>query len=251
MRIRLASALAVSVAAAVVLLLGGLFRDSRGAVPAPPPEAAAAGLENELGAGDTASLVRSLQATLRRDPKDVHAYDLLGLAYQQRARETGDPVYYTKSDGVLRRALALAPNVLLATSGLGSLALSRHRFRRALALGRRARSLSPTTARSYGVIGDALVELGRYREAFAAFDRLARLRPGLAAYARVSYARELRGDVPGAIQAMRLALDAAAGEPEATAWTSVQLGKIYWSTGRLHTARTLYRQALERFPGYV
>ena len=27
---------------------------------------------------------------------------LLGLAYQQRARETGDPSYYTKSDGALR-----------------------------------------------------------------------------------------------------------------------------------------------------
>src|SRR5438128_3521875 len=172
MRIRLASALAVSVAAAVVLLLGGLFRDSRGAVPAPPPEAAAAGLENEIGAGDTASLVRSLQATLRRDPKDVHAYDLLGLAYQQRARETGDPVYYTKSDGVLRRALALAPNDLLATSGLGSLALSRHRFRRALALGRRARALSPTAAPLYGLLGAAPIQPGRYREAFAAFNRM-------------------------------------------------------------------------------
>ena len=192
--------------------------------------------------------MRSLQATLRRDPQDVHSYDLLGLAYQQRARETGDPVYYTKSESVLRRALALAPNDLLATSGLGSLALSRHRFRAALALGRRARALSPTTARSYGVIGDALVELGRYREAFAAFDRLARLRPGLAAYARVSYARELRGDYPGAVAALRLAVDAAVDE---LAWTHVQLGKLYWSHGRLAPATRQFRAALEAYPGYV
>src|SRR5438034_15771 len=251
MQIRLAFALAVAVAAAAVLLLGGLFADSPGAAPALPPEAAAAGLENELGTGDTASLVRSLQATLRRDPQDVHSYDLLGLAYQQRARETGDPVYYTKSEGVLRRALALAPNDLLATSGLGSLALSRHRFRAALALGRRARALSPTTARSYGVIGDALVELGRYREAFAAFDRLARLRPGLAAYARVSYARELRGDYPGAVAAMRLAVDAAVAAPEPLALTRVQLGQLYRSHGRLAPAARQYRAALDAYPGYV
>ena len=251
MQIRLAFALAVAVAAAAMLLLGGLFADSHGAAPASPPETAAAGLENELGTGDTASLVRSLQATLRRDPQDVHSYDLLGLAYQQRARETGDPVYYTKSEGVLRRALALAPNDLLATSGLGSLALSRHRFRAALALGRRARALSPTTARSYGVIGDALVELGRYREAFAAFDRLARLRPGLAAYARVSYARELRGDFPGAVAAMRLAADAAVDEPEPLAWTHVQLGKLYWSHGRLAPATRQFYAALDAYPGYV
>src|SRR5207253_8486256 len=93
---------------------------------------------------------------------NVSSLDSLGLAYQQRARETGDPTYYTKSDEALHRALALAPSDLLATSGLGSLALSRHRFRQALVLGRCAHAISPTTARNYGVIGDALVELGRY-----------------------------------------------------------------------------------------
>jgi len=251
MRIRLVLAFAVAATLAAGLLLGGLFRDSRGAVPAPPPEAAAGALENELGTADTASLVRTLQTTLRRNPRDVHSYDLLGLAYQQRARETGDPTYYTKSEGVLRRALVLAPNDLLATSGLGSLALSRHRFREALVLGRRAVALSPTTARSYGVVGDALVELGRYREAFAAFDRLARLRPGLAAYARVSYGRELRGNVAGAVAAMRLAVDAAVDEPEPLAWTHVQLGKLYWSHGRLAPATRQYRAALAAYPGYV
>jgi len=249
-RIALGSAAALS--AATALLLGGVLRG-----PAPAQTAAApAGIAAEsltagFSTGGTAQLVDRLQASVRAAPQDVQSLDLLGLAYQQRARETGDPAYYTKSDGVLRRALALQPRDLLATSGLGSLALSRHRFRKALILGRQARAISPSTARSYGVIGDALVELGRYREAFAAFDRMGALRPGLASYARVAHARELLGDVPGAIQAMRLALDAAAGEPEATAWTSVQLGKIYWSTGRLAAARTLYRMALERFPGYV
>src|SRR5205807_9871342 len=135
----------------------------------------------------------------RLNPSNVTALDSLGLAYQQRARETGDPTYYTKSDEALQRALAIAPRDLLATSGLGSLALSRHRFREALVLGRRAHAISPTTARNYGVIGDALVELGRYRQAFRAFDTMAELRPGLAAYARVSHARELLGRVRPAI----------------------------------------------------
>jgi tetratricopeptide (TPR) repeat protein len=195
-------------------------------------------------------LIGRLQSGLRAAPKDGSSLDLLGLAYQQRARETGDAVYYTKSEGVLERALALNPHDLLATSGLGSLALSRHRFREALGFGRRARSISPTTARNYGVIGDALVELGRYPEAFRAFDRFAELRPGLAAYARVSHARELLGDVPGAIEAMKLAVDAGSGQGEAEAWTRVQLGKIYWSVGRLSAAASEYRGALRVFPGY-
>src|SRR5262249_54419134 len=185
-----------------------------------------------------------------RSPKNVHELGLLGLAYQQRARETGDPSYYTRSAGVLQHALRIAPRDLIATSGLGSLELSRHRFAEALVLGERARAISPTTARNYGVIGDALVELRRYRPAFPAFHTLASLKPGLTAYARVSYARELSGDIPGARQALQLALDAAIGEPEAIAWTHVQLGKLAFGHGRLGEAELEVRTALHGYPGY-
>ena len=253
-RRRLGAAAAVAALTAATLLLGGVLRKpaaAAGSSPAStPPRAADESLQTGFSSGDTARLIERLQSALRTTPQDASSLDLLGLAYQQRARETGDAVYYTKSEGVLERALALRPNDLLATSGLGSLALSRHRFREALVLGHRARSISPTTARNYGVIGDALVELGRYAEAFRAFDRFAELRPGLAAYARVSHARELLGDVPGAIEAMKLAVDAGTGQGEAEAWTRVQLGKIYWSVGRLSAAASEYRSALRAYPGY-
>jgi tetratricopeptide (TPR) repeat protein len=137
-----------------------------------------------------------------------------------------------------------------AIGGLGSRELSRHRFRNALTDGMRARALSPTTARNDGVIGDALVELGRYRAAFAAFDRMAALKPSLDSYARISYARELEGNFGGAVEAMRLALSSAIGEPEATAWTHVQLGKLFWSRGRVAAAAREDRAALASFRGY-
>jgi tetratricopeptide (TPR) repeat protein len=246
---------AAGVLAATAALLGGALRDSHSggaqAAPAAATRTGAAVGENGFATGNTAAMVTDLQAQLRANPRDAHGYALLGLAYQQRARETGDPTYYTRSDGALHRALALSPGDLLATGGLGSLALSRHRFREALAIGRQTLRLSPGTARTYGVIGDALVELGRYGEAFRAFDTMARLKPSLAAYARVSYARELLGRPQAAIPAMRLAVDAAADQPEATAWSRVQLGKLYWSTGRLRQAAQQYRAALGAFPGYV
>ncbi len=249
-RFRIVTLAAAVLIAAVAALFGGVFGGSasRSAGAAP------SGVDTDrLAAGfaaNTPALVLQLQDALRAQPDNVRGLDMLGLAYQQRARETGDPTYYGKSEGVLDRALRFAPNDLLSTSGLGSLALSRHRFHEALALGRRARSLSPTTARNYGVIGDALVELGRYREAFAAFDHMARLRPSLDSYARISYARELRGDYGGAVAAMRLALDAAIGEPEALAWTHVQLGKLYWSRGLVGAAASENRLALKTFRGY-
>src|SRR5436305_2636176 len=162
------------------LLLGGVLHGS--------PQASSAPVARPPAADDTATQIAKLQAELRASRDDVRSLDALGLAYQQRARETGDPTYYAKSDEVLSHALRLAPRDLLATSGLGSLALSRHRFREALALGRRARSISPTTARNYGVIGDALVELGRYGDGFRAFDTMATMRPDVSSYGRIAHA---------------------------------------------------------------
>ena len=248
---RLALAGTVAAIVAATFLLGGAFRGGASSAAGAGPSVGAERLASGFSTGDTPSLLRSLQSVLRTHPQDAKTWSLLGLAYEQRARETGDPVYYSKADGVLRHALVLKPNDLLATSGLGSLALSRHRFETALALARKALALSPSTARNYGVLGDALVELGRYPQAFQAFDRMARLRPGLSAYSRVSYARELLGDQKGAVGAMQLAVTAAVDAPEASAWTHVQLGKLYWAHGQFAPAAFEFHAALAYFPGYV
>src|SRR5205823_8975598 len=73
----------------------------------------------------------------------------------------------------------------------------------------------------------------------------------LSSYARVGYARELLGDVNGATAAMRLAVSTAIAQPEALAWTHVQLGKLYWSHGRIAAAAAEDRAALAAFPGYA
>jgi tetratricopeptide (TPR) repeat protein len=147
--------------------------------------------------------------------------------------------------------LQVAPKDLPATIGLGALALTRHEFRQGLALGRLAVRLSPSTAEGYGVVGDALVELGRYPQAFATFDRMVSMKPSVSSYARVSYARELLGNISGAAQAMRYAVDASVGESEPLAWSHTQLGKLYWSHGRIAAAAREYQTALEVRHGYA
>jgi tetratricopeptide (TPR) repeat protein len=256
-RKRLALGAAAAGLTALALLLGGVLRDTSQAstaavasgAPAPAPDAAQ--LDPGVSPQSTNGQIALLQKALQVDPDDVYKLDLLGLEYQQAARETGDPTYYTKSGQVLDRALALSPKDLLATSGLGSLALSRHRFGLALVLGRRARAISPTTARNYGVIGDALVELGRYRAGFRAFDTMTAIKPGLASYARIAHARELIGDVPGSIRAMKLAIDASLGQGEAEAWSRGTLSKTYWNNGRYRAAEEQARAALRAFPNYA
>jgi tetratricopeptide (TPR) repeat protein len=218
-------------------------------------------MRTRLLLGSAAAIVTAvaflLGGALGNDPaaktgagSDPSALARTGLDYLQRARETSDSRDYARADLVLRQASAIEPDNLYALHGLGSLALSRHDFRRALALGRRAQRLSPTTARTYGVIGDALVEVGRYDEAFRAYDRMAALKPGLPAYARVSHARELLGDTRGAVEAMQLAVDAAGAQAEPLAWSRVQLGKLYFSRGRLGLAARECRGALAAFPAY-
>lgn len=251
MRKRLLIAGTAAVVAAAVLALGGSLRHPGVAVASDAlPTAVAEELQRGFAAGDTQAEVSALQAELRANPRDAKATATLGLAYQQRARETGDASYYAKAEGILLRALALRPHDLVATAGLGQLALSRHRFREALALGNRAKRISPTTAAVYGVIGDAQLELGRYPQAFRAFDRMATIKPSVASYARVSYARELLGEVGPAEHAMQLAVSSAVGEREASAWTRVQLGLLYLSTGRARDAAREDQRALELFPGY-
>jgi tetratricopeptide (TPR) repeat protein len=202
-----------------------------------------------FGTGTSVDLAR-LEAAVHERPADVAALTRLGLAYQQRWRETADASYLPRAGEALRRARRLARRDALVVTGQGLLALTRHDFRRALALGRLARELAPGTARPYGLVGDALLELGRYGEAFAAFDRMAALKPSLAAYARIAYGRELIGNVDGAVAAMRLALDSTGGSPEPTAWTHVELAKLHLGRGELRRAESHFRAALAVFPGY-
>ena len=253
MKAKILVGIAAVAAAAVAVLFGGLPAGSKAGDhgPGPAPEAAAGRLVAGFAPGDTAAYASQLEARVAADPKDVQSLVLLGLAYQQRARETGDPSFYPRSGAALTRAARLAPQNALAATGLAALAASRHRFEQARTLAVRARSLAPESAGPLGVLGDALIELGRYREAFAVFDRMAALKPNLASYSRVSYARELLGDREGALAAMRLAVAAGAGTVEPLAWTLVQLGNLYFDKGRLGPAARAYREALAHLPGYV
>jgi tetratricopeptide (TPR) repeat protein len=203
-------------------------------------------------AGSTAERqVAALQERLRADARDWQAASQLGAAYLQRARETGDPSYYGRAEEALRRALDEQPDDYAAVSSMGALALARHQFAEALTWGERARAINPGRSYSYGVVADALTELGRYDEAVAAAQQMVDLRPDLASYSRVSYARELHGDIAGATEAMEAAVSAGLPGSENAEWVRVQLGNLLFAQGRLAAAEQRYAQSLAALPGYV
>jgi tetratricopeptide (TPR) repeat protein len=208
-------------------------------------------LETGPPARNTDQQIAKLQMTIRAGLGGTDAYANLGQAYLQKVRETGDPTFYPKAQGVLNTALAQDPHSVLALSGQGSLALARHQFRLGLQYGLRAHRVAPYVLQPYFVIVDGEVELGRYRAAAATLQRLVDLRPTLASYARVSYLRELDGDLPGAIAAMRLAVSAGGATPENLAYVQTLLGNLEFDRGRLEAAAADYRTAQLSFPSYI
>jgi tetratricopeptide (TPR) repeat protein len=245
--------------AVVVLLLGGVFSGSNAIDPlveartpaATADQSSSSRLLAGFAAGDTAGLVRRLERRVEHEPGDGEALAVLGLAYQQRARETGSPSFYRLSAGALEQAAAAGGPAPLVVQARASLANTRHRFNDGLRLARQAIRLDPEDGSAYGALGDALLNLGRYDAAFAAYDRMANLSPGIPSYARVAHARELRGDTAAAAEAYELALETGSSVPEYVAWATVQLGNLYFNSGRLAPAAREYEDALDSFPGYV
>jgi tetratricopeptide (TPR) repeat protein len=252
MRRRALLATGAALVLATAGLLGGVFSDEppAGSAARPPTRAAAGPLLQGFSSGDTAAYVAQLEQRIASSPQDAEGLTLLGLAYQQRVRETGDPSFYPRSEEALGRALDLQPDNDLALTGLAALAASQHRFEGARGLARRALALNPYSAEALGILGDANVETGRYRAAFAAFDRMTALKPNAVAYARISYARELLGRTRAAVSAMERAVAAAEGTSEPAAWALVELGNLHYNSGRLRLAERAYREALARFPAY-
>jgi tetratricopeptide (TPR) repeat protein len=234
----------------------GVFRASRSDGDARAAAAAGARTDGVAdpavgGGGDLGDAIATLQQRLIDVPGDWRAFASLGLAYVQQARVSADPSYYPKAQGVLRHSLALHPqDNEEALVGMAALAAARHDFSAALRFGLRARKVDPYDANVYGVIGDAQVELGRYDDAFTTFQTMVDTKPSLSSYARVSYARELRGDVAGAIASMEAARQVA-GTPADVAWTSYQLGDLFFNDGRFARAEREYRRGLHADPDYV
>jgi len=206
------------------------------------PPTSSAGLQQRIA---------DMESRLRAEPNDVGAAVLLGDALLRQARATNDGRPANRASDVLRTVLKENPGQYDALRMLGAIQLSQHRFRDALDTGRRARDERPGDAWNYGVMGDALIELGEYDKAFEAFDKMMSLRPTAAAYARVAYARELRGDVDGALESMQAAAKATpVADPEAQAWYAVQIGELLLKMGKAPEADREFRRAAFVFPNY-
>ncbi len=103
--------------------------------------------------------------------------------------------------------------------------------------------------RPYGPLVDAYVELGRYGAAERTLQEMVDRKPEFAGFTRVSYLRELHGDLPGALGALRAARTAGDGSAEGAAFAGSLAGGLELQRGRVGAAERQYRGALADSPG--
>jgi tetratricopeptide (TPR) repeat protein len=212
----------------------------------------AAGVDIEIPPdASTDQRIASLHRAVRDGIGGAEGYASLGDAYLQKARENGDPSFYSRAERAFDAALRRDARSMSAVLGAGTLAGLRHDFREQLRLGLEAHRLMPELVAPFPVIADAQIELGRYGAAERTLQRLLDLKPNLTSYSRVSYYRELNGDLDGAVEAMRLAVSAGAGIAENVAYVQTLLGDLELQRGRPAAARSAYRTALARRPRYA
>ena len=200
----------------------------------------------------TREKVDELKKKLAKDPNDVKVRLQIATIYLAEARITGEhPYYYPAVLKILDGVLYLNPNNFEATTYKSSVKMSQHQFSEARDLAEAARKINPSNAYVYGVLVDANVELGDYKQAIAMSDKMQALKPSLESYSRASYLREIYGDFEGSISAMKLAVEAGMPGSEPFCWSKKTLAYLYESTGQLDKAQQQYDDILVVRPSYA
>lgn len=193
-----------------------------------------------------------------KDDQDLESRLRLAQLFIVEARVTGEHGHYYPAalkvcDDVLERAKENQDMYFMASTIKAGVQLSQHDFIGALNTGLEALAINPLNAQIYGVLVDAYVELGEYDKAVEMADKMVSIRPDLRSYSRVSYLREIFGQMEGpenAFDAMNLAVDAGFPGTEESAWARLTLGYMYWNYGRTDEAKDQFEIILEQRPNY-
>ncbi len=218
--------------------------------PAPALQAAPTAVVGVNAHQDLAGVITSLQATLRRVPKDDASWATLGLAYVEQARITGNPTYYGKADRAVATSFRLRPRGNVAALAAGAaVEAARHHFADALDLADRALRIDPRSLGALSIRVDALTELGRYGDQLRALRTADSRQPGVPIAARYSYAYELRGNLRRASSILGQAVQA--GSRSDRAYLLTLMADIDRRQGRLGAAERHLGLALRNLPGYL
>ena len=193
------------------------------------------------------------QKLLRIRPHDAELFYRLGDAYIEKGRETGDVTYYSLASQSLKEALKIEPDLSPALRHRAYVLYTLHDFSGASRQARAAIRLEPNDSYSYGVLGDAELETGKYDEAADDYEKMVALRNNLYSYSRRAGLESIRGNTEAAVADLERAIHDGldTGKPrEAVAWVRWQLGNEFFLLGRYAESERQYTDALLTAPGY-
>jgi tetratricopeptide (TPR) repeat protein len=243
-----------SSSAAVVmaaLSAAGCAGSETAAAPAPATIVAscAAALAPGAERDDRDRAIARLQQQARSPASDA-AIERLGYAFVARARVNGDPGDYTLAEQAAACLESRRPADPAALLLEGHVFHQLHRFADAERIARDLVARRGSVL-DYGLLGDAVMEQGRLDEAAEAYQKMIDLKPFYQSYTRAAHMRWLKGDLDGAIEAMRLAIGAASPrDPESVAWSWTRLAGYELQAGRIGEANAAAANALKFLPDY-
>lgn len=204
---------------------------------------------------DVQNVFQNQKLRLSKNPTDFEARINVALLYIKEARVTGEHGFYYPSalaqlEKVLENEKAQEDVKFRALTIKAGVQLSLHDFTAARETAEKALALNDKNAQLYGALVDANVELGKYKEAVLYCDKMVGIKPDLRSYSRVSYLREIHGDIDGSIDAMKMAVKAGIPGTEETAWTMQTLGDIYLKYGKSEAAEATFKEILSTRSDY-
>jgi tetratricopeptide (TPR) repeat protein len=196
--------------------------------------------------------IAEARRVISEKPTQYASYNLLAMALIRRAQETSDPTFYFQAEDAVKKALELAPNNFDTEKIQVSILLGEHEYPAALEAAKALNKRVPDDVMVYGLLTDANVELGNYKDAEIAAQWMLNLRPGnLPALTRAAHLRELFGDPEGAYELMEMAYQSTpATDVAERAEILTQMGHLRLASGSADAAEQLFQQALGYFPNY-
>jgi tetratricopeptide (TPR) repeat protein len=196
--------------------------------------------------------IAGAQERIKRDAKQAEPHSTLAKALVRRGRETGDPDYYKQAERAVQDSLRIEPDNFEALKARVMVLLGQKEYPAALELGKKLNQRIPDDVLMYGLIADASMALGDYKEAETSAQWMLDLRRGnVPGMIRGAALRRVFGEVDGALEWFTSSFKLTSpGETEERAWLLTQIARLRLETGKLDLAERLLRQALEIFPDY-
>jgi tetratricopeptide (TPR) repeat protein len=191
-------------------------------------------------------------AAIKENPDRGQAYNDLALAYVRRVRETSDANCYDQAQAALQKSLQINPDNFEARKAEVMILLGRKEFARALELATALNKKTPDDVLVYGLVADADIDLGNYKEAERAAQWMLDIRPGnVPGLLHGARLRRLFGDAEGAMDFYNQAYqETPPTQTEDLAWILTQMADLQESIGNVDGAERLLRSALDKFPDY-